>query len=165
MIRFVLALSVLVIASCSPAGQADEDARHDRDVFVGNLISLNGEPVESVLSVRFYSTDGDDVADRYLLFSDCRDSGYFDQGQDAFLSGYSPRGTGSENVSPEALQQSAEAHKLRHCPAEDPANFARFVDLMYEGATLEVEGDQARLTTKTGLSAGLARKLTPLTLD
>ncbi len=68
MIRFVLALSVLVIASCSPAGQADEDARHDRDVFVGNLsISLNGEPVESVLSVRFYSTDGDDVADRYLL--------------------------------------------------------------------------------------------------
>ncbi len=54
---------------------------------------------------------------------------------------------------------------MRHCPAEDPANFARFVDLMYEGATLEVEGDQARLTTKTGLSAGLARKLTPLTLD
>ena len=165
MIRYALVPFLLAVAACTPAPDTVAEPRDDqRDVFVGHLVSFDGQPVESMLRVRFYSTDGDDVADRYFLQSDCFDAGYFDQRHGVFLSGYSPIGTDTEKTPVHLVLEGAERHKTR-CPAADSQNYSRFVELMYGGATLEIDGDRARLVTKTGPTAELARVVEPLLLD
>lgn len=161
----VYGLSALSVMSCSPTKEPRESKSSDIDVFVGQLVSLNGQPVLSALKVRFYSTDGDDVADRYWLFSDCSDAGYFDARQGLFLSGHSPKGAGTGNVSDNEVPEIAQNHKTRRCPPDDPANFSRFLDIMYEGASLASDNDRARLTSKTGLSAEFVREPMALILD
>jgi len=163
--HLIFALSALCVISCSPTKKPQVPKSADIDVFVGQLVSFNGQPVLSVLKVRFYSTDGDDVADRYWLYSDCSDAGYFDARQGLFLSGHSPKGAGTENVPNSQVQESAQSHKTRRCPPDDPANFSRFLDVMYEGATLTSDDDRARLASKTGLSAEFVREPMALVLD
>ena len=165
MIRRSLCLGLLAVSACSPATyESPERAQEDRDVFVGHLISFDGQPVRSMLRARFYSTNGDDVADRYFLQSDCFDAGYFDQRHGVFLSGHSPIGADTENAPADVVRQGAERHKTR-CPAEDPQNYTRFVELMYGGATLKVDGDRAQLVSKTGPTAELVRDIEPILVD
>ncbi|MED5536833.1 hypothetical protein [Brevundimonas aurantiaca] len=133
-------------------------------MFVGHLISFDGQPVRSMLLARFYSTDGDDVADRYFLQSSCFDAGYFDQRHGVFLSGHSPIGTDTENAPADVVREGAERHKTR-CPAEDSQNYTRFIELMYGGATLKVDGDRAQLVSKTGPTAELVRDIEPILVD
>lgn len=165
MIRPLFVASAAIAASCSPAGDQAAATRPERkEIFVGELVAIQGQPVRSALKFRFYSTDGDEVADRYFLESNCFDGGYFDQRHGAFLSGHSPTGTDTEKSPAKLVQEFAENHKTRRCP-DDSANFSRLMDLMYAGATLEIDDEDARLTSKTGLSADLIREPMPMFVD
>ena len=152
--RGCLLLFVLLTTSCSPVRQAEETVVEPREIFAGRLTSLDGEPVQSMLRVRFFSEDGDEVPDRYFLDNECFDAGYFDQRHDVFLSGHSPKGIGMEESA--LADEFAERHRAR-CPEGDAANYTRFVDLMYAGGSLELDGDRARLTSGTSSSAEFVR--------
>ena len=164
MIRIASALAALFVSSCSSPHVPEESTSQDRDIFVGSLVQINGQPVETVLKVRFFSTDGDDVADRYMLYSDCFSPGYFDQRRGVFLSGYSPIGTDAEKAPTHVVQEAADNHRARRCP-DDSANFSQVLDIMYVGASLQIDGDRAKLTSKTGLSAELRREPATFIVD
>lgn len=153
--------AVLMTSACAPAADEATDARsNERDVFVGHLVAFDGQPVDSMWRVRLFSTDGDEVADRYFMRSDCFDAGYFDQRHGMFLSGHSPIGTDTEKSRAEVLREAAERHRTR-CPADDPQHYSKFVELMLGGATLEIDGDRARLVSKAGSTAELSRVVEP----
>ena len=160
--RILAAALAIGLASCVPE-QHDQSADW-KETFEGEVVAVNGAATSPSFRIAFYSTDADDIPDRYRIASQCIDVGYFDEDRSAFLSGYSPNGSGADRTPEKFRSETAKGHRA-NCSSDHAVIYRKLVDLMYEGAVLSANGDHARLTSKSGLSADIRRVPQMLLMD
>lgn len=135
-----------------------------RKTFEADVVGVNDAAVPLSFLMTFYSTDGDETPERYDISSKCSDSGYFDRDRQAFMSGGSPNGQGTDRMPEKSRRDMADGHR-RRCPADHVATYNRLLDVMYEGAVLTTNGDKGRLASQSGGSIDLIRVPMVLFLD
>ena len=154
----MIAAAAAILGACNPAPEAqgnrpvfDGPGPEAVEVYSGQLVELDGARFEesSMLTIRLYTYEGSGEAPtRYWIGSDCQDAGYLDADRQMFLSGHAPVGTDAEKMVAAELSDPE-----RRCPAADPGRYVQLMELMYEGAALEMDGTQAVFTSPTGKSA------------
>lgn len=157
-----VALSVaaaVTLAACNPASEAKGDAPvfdapgpQAEEIYSGVLTQIDGEWVGgSQLRITLYSLAGDqDVADRYYISSGCFDAGFLDAEDGRFWSGHAPAKNG------ETVGNLTNLEVERRCPRQDHERYGRLMEIMYEGATLELDEQQGNATF-TAPTKGSAR--------
>ena len=141
-------LPLLVVAGCSAPAPARPDSAAT-NIFVGELRTLNGQPVpDSRLTIHLYSEKGDfDAPDRYGISGGCSDTGFLDKADGRFWSGSAPaKNAGIESATPARRGEA-------HCPPEDAKRYVQLIEIMYEGPTLEFDQATATFTAPTKGSA------------
>jgi hypothetical protein len=140
----VIALALLASACSQPqvvAGGQDDAV----DVFVGDLVSLNGQDVRgSNIGIRLVAAGADkQKANHYFLSGGCRDHGFLDSQDGRFWSGTTPEKNGEMAAYLKSRDRSV------HCLTADVERYHQIVSLMEEGAALSYAEDRASITFTT----------------